>query len=263
VNKPSPPFVNILIANYNYGKFLPDSLDSALNQTYKNYGIVVVDDCSTDDSWKVIHEKLFKNIPHEKKDTENFEYKIGRLNDTPVFAMRLKQNQGPSNARNFGIHETIEHTDAYLILDADDIMYPNKIERMIPYIMMSKDIGVVYADYDILTQYTGNIIRQYKEPYSKKRLMEECIVHSGSLIKSEALKGCVDQFGYYDAQLRTCEDFDLWLRISDKFMIYHVPEALTQVTVHQNDSSHSVAKQKWDENYNRVMMKAKYRYEQK
>ena len=78
MNKPSPPFVNILIANYNYGKFLPDSLDSALNQTYKNYGIVVVDDCSTDDSWKVIHEKLFKNIP---KSVRKIDYSNNRINN--------------------------------------------------------------------------------------------------------------------------------------------------------------------------------------
>ena len=63
---------------------------------------------------------------------------------------------------------------------------------------------------------TGKIIREFKEPFSRKRLVRECIVHSGSLVSAKALEDVLEETGYYDEEMRTCEDYDLWMRISEK-----------------------------------------------
>lgn len=262
------PMVTILIANYNYGKYLDHAINSALNQTYPKKGIVIVDDCSQDNSWQLIHDKLFKDNKFEEGENEVCDYKIMRMpSNVPnvlvtIFAIRLKNNSGPSEARNVGISMTKEATDIYAILDADDELHPEKLTICVACLLQSEQIGVVYADYDILDEGTGNILREYKEPFSHKRLLQECIVHSGALIKVTALDAVRDNFGWYDREMRTCEDYDLWMRISEKFMICHVPQALTLVRNQSQNSTMTVDKSIWEGNWQRIAQKARMRHAQ-
>ncbi len=253
------PMVTVMIANYNYEEYLENAIQSALTQDYPKLGIVIVDDSSTDNSWKKIHELIFKGIPHEKRQNEIGDYKTGTFNNRPVCAIRLKENCGPSQARNFGIDASISHTDIFAILDVDDVMYPQKIGRLVGCMMQSEQIGVVYADFDIINTETGAMTTDYKEPFSHDRLMQECIVHSGSIISKQALQSVQDNFGYYDREMRTCEDYDLWLRISEKFMICHVAEPLTLVRVQPKNSSITVDKAIWERNWSRIRQKMQAR----
>ena len=120
-------------------------------------------------------------------------------------------------------------------------------------------VGVVYADYDTVHVDSGKIIREFKEPYNRKRLVRECIVHSGSLISKEALELVKEDTGFYDVTMRTCEDYDLWMRISEKYLISHVPVALTKVRVTGENSSNIVAQETWQKNWMRVMEKMQAR----
>jgi glycosyltransferase involved in cell wall biosynthesis len=257
------PLVTVLICNYNYEEYLPHAINSALNQSYKKLGIVIVDDCSTDGSWDMMYKTYFKDIPHENGEEEHYKFKIGKINGIGVFAIQLKQNVGPSEARNVGIKLTISETQAYQILDADDEMHPEKVKRLAACMMQSSQIGVVYADTDIINTETLNVTRMYREPFSIKRLQQECIVHSGSLISSEALRNVHDDFGFYDRNMRTCEDYDLWVRISEKFMICHVAEPLTLVRVQPRNSTVTVDKSIWEQNWNRIRQKVQIRHGQR
>lgn len=249
------PRVNILIVNYNYENFLKDSINSALNQTYDNTLITIVDDCSSDNSWEKIDELLFKGHDYDKKEEEFGEIKT-RDN---IIAIRLKENGGPSLARNIGISCTIEDSDFYQILDADDIMYNNKVESLLSCFATS-DIGVSYGDCDLYNKETGTLVREFREPYSYNKLLQECIVHSGAMIKKEALVESRDDFGFYDVNMRTCEDYDLWIRISEKFMIVHMPQPLTRVTIHNQNSTSSVDKSIWEQNWARIGRKIQSRH---
>ena len=153
-------------------------------------------------------------------------------------------------------------TEYYAILDADDIYYPNKVLELLTTASCSPDIGVVYGDYDILNIETATKKREYKEPFSIKRLQEECIVHSGAMISKNALINTQEPTGYYDVNLRCAEDYDLWLRISEKYMIIHVPASLSLVRVHQNNSTNSVRKEIWEKCWNIVSQKFKARHGQ-
>ena len=154
----------------------------------------------------------------------------------------------------------IEKTDIFAILDSDDEMYENKVSTCVTVFGEGGNaVGVVYGDYDTVHTSTGKIIREYKEPYSRKRLTQECIVHSGSLISKEALEEVLDENGYYDKTMRTCEDYDLWMRISEKFIISHVPIALTRVRVTGDNSSFIVNQETWQKNWMRVMEKMQAR----
>jgi glycosyltransferase involved in cell wall biosynthesis len=99
---PQPPLVSILINNYNYGRFLSDAINSALNQTYPNVEVVVVDDGSTDNSREII---------------AGFGSKIVAV---------LKNNGGQASAFNAGF--AASKGDWIHFLDSDDVFNPNKVQ---------------------------------------------------------------------------------------------------------------------------------------
>lgn len=255
--------VTVLIANYNYGRYIEQAIDSAFNQIYKPIQICVVDDNSTDDSWNIIHKKLFGSNSVRTDSINNIEVKQDIRPDFKLIAIRLPLSSGPSTARNIGIELTKHDTDIYAILDADDKMRPQKIEKLIRKFLYYPEVGVVYGNYNLINEDTNLTLPELKEPYSKRRLWQECIVHSGSLIRKQALLDVIESTGYYDQRLRCAEDYDLWLRISEKYMISHVPEILTDVLVHNNNSTNSVNKEIWQQCWQLVQSKLQSRHQQK
>ena len=252
------PVVTIIIANHNYEKYICDAIDSAINQIYpKNrLRIVVIDDCSTDNSWQIVYKKYFQSHTHESNGIGIPTKTVVLPNGVTLIATKMDKSVGPSEARNIAITMTRQSTDIYAILDADDVYYPNKVLKCVQKVMEAPDvIGVVYGDYDIYNVETGNTVREYKEPFDKIRLFDECIVHSGAIITKVALEHVFEPTGFYDKNLRCAEDYDLWLRISDKFMIVHIPESLSMVRVHNNNSTNSVQKEIWQQCWTRVREK--------
>mgnify|MGYP003151183260 FL=1 len=79
-------------------------------------------------------------------------------------------------------------------------------------------------------------------------------------ISKESLEATCEDTGYYDKTMRTCEDYDLWMRISEKFIIAHVPKSLTMVRVTGDNSSFIVNQEVWQKNWTRVMQKAQDRH---
>lgn len=248
--------ITVLIANHNYGQYIEDALNSCINQTVKPFCVMIVDDKSTDFSWSKIKEYIGD---YQTKSQNQFEILHSIKDGINFLAVTNPQQRGPSFSRNLGIDITKNFTEFYQILDADDIIYSNKLERLSSKIQESADCGVVYADYDIYNIHSQNTFREFKEPFSKRRLFEECIVHSGAMIRKQALEDCADVFGYYDINLRCAEDYDLWLRISDKYTISHIPETLSLVRVHQNNSTFSVKGEVWQACWNRVNQKLQAR----
>lgn len=241
------PRVTILICNHNYGSFLKETLNACSAQKYENFQIVVIDDGSTDNSVNFL--KQF--IPADY-NTKNCIPDLICYNGIPINVILQSTCTGPSDARNIGIRATIDNTDAYLICDADDIPADNKLSRMVEEWGLDKSVGVVYADYYTLNSENGQLAYEYKEPYSWERLRRECIVHSNALITSYALKAVCENGNYYDPNLRTCEDWDLWGRIGRKFIFKHIAEPLTTVTIHPGCSSSSVSQEIWNKNWHTV-----------
>ena len=243
------PFVTVVICNYNYGKYLKGALQSVLKQNYPHnrMQVIVIDDGSTDDSWEQLKEFTGTSM---QGTSWNVTYK----DDLRIIGKKLKFNHGPSYARNIAIEHTIKDSDCFAILDADDEFYPTKLAECVSILYSNELIGSVYADYDVLNVDTGITVREYKEPFSRSRLVKECIVHSGSVIKKEALLASKEK-SFYDEELRTCEDYDLWLRIAERYMIIHIPKPLTLVRVTKNNSTNSVNKSLWEANWLRIYNK--------
>lgn len=245
--------VTYIIAHHNYQEHLPKAIESAKKQKYK-CNICVIDDCSENpkETQKMIQDNLFDGNWNETQHGNDVTIQDKEINGSKRTLILLQgKARGPSYARNMGIRQTINDTDVFAILDADDTNDPYKVEKMVNvFNRFGEYVGVVYADYNTINEH-GKITREYKKPYDYFKLRQDCMVHSGSLVRSEVFKAV----GLYDEEMRTCEDYDLWMRASKKFIFYHLPEALSLVLVHDNNSTNTVQKEIWVKNWQRVHLK--------
>jgi len=247
------PPVTVIIPCHNHAKWVNDAIDSVLWQEYPNKRIVVVDDGSKDDSTKVVYDRLYRPKGYEKQ-SEPWACmgKAMPSMSTDVLLVRFKEAHGPSFARNFGIRAAWEGSEAFFFLDSDDIYESGKIAKSVAKWQTAPDfIGAVYSDYDTLNA-AGLRLRQYKEAFSRFRLIQECLPNCDSLVTKAAFEQC----GFFDEDMRTCEDYDLWMRISESFSIVHIPEPLLTIRVGEHSSSATVSKELWTKNWQRVMSKA-------
>lgn len=236
------PKVTFVIAHHNYQQYLTECIQSALNQTYKNIHVCVVDDCSKDQ--KSVYDIVQQTCGEFTNTIEGY-YHNHYENDIVTY-IELHKQEGSYHqayARNRGIEACWDNTDIFAILDADDENYPTKIERCVEVLQSDPRIGAVYTDTNIvLVDSKGNPyrkVREYRQPYDYFTLLRECIIHSGCVIKKEALEAVLENGKVFDELLPPVEDYDLWIRIAEKYLFYHIPEPLVYVRVHQNNSTNT------------------------
>jgi len=131
---PAEPLVSILVSNYNYGRYIGASIESALAQTYSNIELIVCDDGSTDSSVQVIEE-------YERKDAR----------------LRLLRKENGGQASGFNAAFAVSRGDIIALLDSDDLYLPNKVERVVADFQAHPDSGfgvhrVIRVDADLRRQ---------------------------------------------------------------------------------------------------------------
>jgi len=131
-------FVDVILPNYNKFYFLEDAIKSVINQTYKNWQLYIVDDCSTDDSWTII--KNFSSLPNIK-------------------TIRLNKNMGPSFCRNYAIR--ISKSKYISFIDSDDTWENVKLEKQINF-MEKSNLDFTYTDYTPFFEKKGKKIFKHK-----------------------------------------------------------------------------------------------------
>jgi len=215
------PLISVVIPTYNRASHLPGTINSVLAQTFHDYEIIIVDDGSTDDTEQVVASLNAKNISY----------------------LRHKENLGVSAARNTGIKASKGKYIAFL--DSDDLWLPGKLEQQLAIFLKSPPgLGLVYANVDFHHVPTG-LITQYKLPFIRgcghaMLLDVNCIVGGGSstMIRSE----CIEKVGYFDEKMLSSEDWDLWLRISEHFLIDYCEDVLVVCKTHSDNISADMAR---------------------
>lgn len=250
----SDPLVTVVIPCHNHARWVNDAIDSVVAQDYPSKRVVVVDDGSEDGSAAAVCFRL-QNLAAPTRQSEP-EVHWGDRKGTHVMVCRFRQARGPSFARNYGIRAGWDSTDVFAFLDSDDLYLPCKLSRSVEkWKEAPHHVGAVYTDYETFDERTGVRVRQYKEPFSRERLVRECLPNMDSLVSKQALEQC----GGFDEDMRVAEDYDLWMRISEKFMIVHLAEPLLAVRVGDHSSTAGVPREVWERNWRRVMQKAQAR----
>lgn len=228
--------LTLSICVYNAEKYIYDTLESVLAQTYQDFNLLIVDDCSTDDSIKVI---------------ENFFLDHTRQHEV----VRFDINKGIGYARHFA--ERKANTRFMMFMDADDMLYPKAIEKMYSRISCDTDLMTVgcYQEYiDIKGHKIGGGLylgaktkEEFQEAASKNKriFMQVTAVYDRNLALSVGgftIDGfqCGDGVRYQDY----CEDLDLWTRMSDLYTkgkaIIVIPEVLCKYRKSSGMSSNTL-----------------------
>lgn len=215
--------VLVLIPNFNHAKYLADSIESALSQT-ERCDILVVDDGSTDNSQEVIKS----------------------YGDKVKFI--FKDNRGPGHTRNTGVRWALSNNYKYIqLLDADDGMYPEKVEilRKILHENYNKNdketVGIVYDDYfhmyDIKDDVKIHAI-EFKRSATPELLWQNNLIHCNCMVHSDVFRNTQLASGvYFDEAMRVAQDYDFWLRATQRYVAWHHPEALSFVREGPNNSA--------------------------
>ncbi len=204
--------VDIIIPAYNPGSYLIEALDSCMNQSYNDFTVTVVDDCSTQDVRSMLRR-----------------YPI-------VQYLKTSKNVGPAGARNLGI----QNTDGELIsfLDSDDIMHQDKLWHSVEAFKRNPKAGLVCGNYCFILN--GKICRPfYKKnpPVNWHSLMRINYVASGSTtVKRDILDKIAGPPGF-DERYWIGEDADFWLRISEKYPIEFIHKVLYYYRKQTNGNS--------------------------
>jgi glycosyltransferase involved in cell wall biosynthesis len=247
--------VTCVIPVHNHAKWVCDALESVAAQAYSPLRIVVVDDGSTDGSTEAVLGRLYKPKGPTKQGLPWVAWGKYTAFDRDVMVCRFQEARGPAFARNWGIQAAWDGTDAYAFLDSDDAYLPGKVGTAVAVLKADPNhVGAVYSDYETLRP-DGLRVRCFKEPYSRTRLLQECIVNCDSVVSKRALEAV----GTFDESLRTCEDYDLWLRLSERFLIHHVPECQLVIRVGEHSSTSTVPSETWRACYARVFQKLQER----
>jgi len=204
--------VSVIIPVYNAEKYIGNTIESVLNQTYKNISIVLVDDCSNDRSRRVIDGYL--------KYNENIIY---HLNST---------NIGAAKARNKALEIAKGRYVAFL--DSDDLWYPEKIEKQLDF-MTNNRIAFCYTAYEMIDD-EGRLIKEkirILEKAEYKHLLKRTMISTPTVLLDRQLIGDVKM-----PIRRTGQDYAYWLLLLRKIGIaYGIDEALVKVRRRKNSLS--------------------------
>jgi len=199
--KENSPIVSIVIPVHNGEKYIKESIDSCSEQTYKNIEIIVVDDKSEDNTLNIL------------KDYGN------RITTVPV----EKQN-GLGNVINIGIRKS---KGKYIArMDADDIMYPTRIEKQVEYLESHPNCVAVGGQIDIIDE-NGNITghREYAiedKDIKKNLFLFQPFAHPAVTLRRSAL----EEIGLYPENMWKVEDVKLFLILSTKGEFHNLEDTV-------------------------------------
>lgn len=199
--------VSVIIPSYNREKTIERAVMSVLNQTYKDLELIVVDDCSKDNTVEVLKS----------------------IKDDRLKIIRLEKNSGACVARNVGIENA--QGDYIAFQDSDDEWLLDKLEKQMA-IFEKEKVDLVFCAFNRFGLGKNLTCPKLSEGIvERKTLLEDSRISTQTLIGK---KECFENVKF-DPEMPRLQDYDITIRLSKKYSIYFVNEPLVNMYV-QNDS---------------------------
>lgn len=202
------PLVSIIMPAFNVEKYISESIESVINQTYKNWELIIIDDGSSDKTYEIIKE---------------FELRDNRIK--PIFR---KNNSGrPSIAKNEAYEKIKGEFIAFL--DSDDLWLENKLEIQVN-MMINNNCKLCYTGGFIIDSNGNeidNFLPKYKNGYIFKHLLFHYEINNQSVLITK------DVFKKFNENLIIGEDYNLFMNIAFNYNICNIKEKLIKYRIHK------------------------------
>lgn len=202
MNKSS--LVSIILATYNRSKYISKAIESVLNQSYRDFELVIIDDASTDKTSEVLNS----------------------YNDSRIKIISNKNNLGFVKSLNKGIKYA---KGKYIARIDDDDFWPDssKLKKQVGFLEDNPEYALVGCGI-IRVDSQGKEIKRYLLPEKDEDIREIMLitspfVHMGTVFRKKAW----DLVGGYDEKLHFSQDSDLWAKLGKVGKLYNIPEHLT------------------------------------
>jgi len=208
------PSITVLMALYNGGEYLQQSVQSILDQTHSNFEFLIINDCSTDNSLKTL-----ESFNDERIKIHNNAVNIGQ---TKSLNMGLKKAAGEYIAR----------------IDADDVAFPRWLELQLKYIKTPPECTVVSTKAAVIDS-ANRIVKVLSSEASPENIILKSLIaspinHVGSLFQ----KNVILNHGGYDEDFKIAQDYDLWSRLlREQRRVVSTDEILMAIRVHEQSIS--------------------------
>lgn len=200
--------VSIVMPSYNSEKYIKDSIESVLNQTYPFWELLIVDDCSTDKTVEII--KSFK--------------------DERIKLFQNKNNSGAALSRNWALREAKGKWIAFL--DSDDLWLPTKLEEQLQF-MIEKNYQFTFTDYRINANGKWeNIIHTAPNKINYRKIKKYCYFSTITVVYNAEKIGLI-QIG----DIKKNNDYAMWLKALKIADAYRYPNCLSYYIKHANSIS--------------------------
>ncbi|MFA5770905.1 MAG: glycosyltransferase family A protein [Patescibacteria group bacterium] len=198
------PKISVLMPAYNAEKYISEAIESILNQTFKDFEFIIIDDCSTDKTWEAIED-------YAKKDSR-------------IIALRNEVNLKMSRALNRGL--ALANGKYIARMDADDWSYPNRLHKQFIFMENNPKIGISGGSMNICDENLNiKSIRKYNltdREIRKNIFKYSPFCHPLIIIKKEVF----DKVGKYDTNFNPAEDYELYFRIGEFYKFGNLDDIL-------------------------------------
>lgn len=200
--------VSIIMPSYNTGKYIKETINSVINQTYTNWELLIVDDCSTDNTDEVISGFKDERIKYSKNE----------------------KNSGAAISRNKALREARGKWIAFL--DSDDLWEKEKLEKQIKF-MKDNSYDFTYTDYRIkLNGKWLPYINTGPNIITKRKLYNYCYFSTITVMYN------VEKIGLIQiADIKKNNDYAMWFQVIEKAICYRLPECLSYYIKHDDSIS--------------------------
>ena len=203
--------VSIIMPNYNGAKYVQETIKSVLAQTYQNWEILFVDDCSTDNSIEIAE----------------------RFQDPRIRILKNEKNSGAAVSRNYALREAKGRWVAFL--DSDDLWLPQKLEKQIAF-MEENNYSFSYTEYEEIDQKSVTLRKYVTGPdkITKRKMFNYCWVGCLTVMYDREKIGLVQ---INDGIVKR-NDYAIWLKVCKKANCYLLREKLAKYRRREGSISH-------------------------
>jgi len=222
------PLVSVVIPAYNAGKYIRETIDSIIGQTYKEIEVIIVDDGSTDSTYEICVEYSAK-YPNVK-----------------LLNHKNRINKGVSISRKYAVDHA--QGDFIAFCDSDDIMQPNKIESQLEAFRRHKGAVLVHSgmsmfgpDREFCEKFEESMTyargeSRYNLLHSDHWLTKNKILNSTVMVRSEYIK----RIDFAFKQVFQYEDWALWILLGQRGDFVFIPDKLTRYRCHDTSATSRV-----------------------